>query len=135
MEHLYKQEQIYPALVEIKEITNSDTAIVVVVNNTIALNTMAKKVFGIKEIVKNNCYIKSPKVENYFTINRKSIDKTNFNNKIQRLCNFQKFWCSIELDSRGVRDFEDAIFKRDYILISSTVYPEGFYFNVYEFKE
>jgi len=133
----YKQEQIYPALVEIKEITNNDTAIVVASEQYNSFEYYGQKVFGIKEIVKNNCYIKSPKVENYFTINRKSIDKTSFNNKISEIVQFPKIlMLGIELDSRGVfRDFEDAIFKRDYILISSTVYPEGFYFNVYEFKE
>ena len=132
----YKQEQITPALIEIQNSSNANTAIVIASEQYPSFEYYGQKVFGLKIISKNNCRIKTPFLDNYFITGRKDADVLEFNNNFTEVIKFsQIFILGIELDSRGIfRDFEEAVLENGYVLINSVVFPDGIYLNSYEIK-
>ena len=133
----YKQENITPALEEIKQINDKNTAIVISSEQYPSFEYYGQKVFGSKLIKESNCYVYSLSLNDYFTISRKSLDVEKFNTYSIEIMQFTKILLiGIELDSRGVfRDFEDELFNNGYVLDNLKLFPDGIYFNSYELRD
>lgn len=133
----YKQEQITPALYEIQKSNNANTAIVIASEQYPSFEYYGQKVFGSKIVTKNNCLIKTPFLDNYYVTGRNDVNNFKFKNNFSKVLEFsQVLVLGIELDSRGVfRDFEDLLLDNGYVLINSTVFPDGVYFNKYQNKK
>ena len=133
----YKQEHITPALEEIKQINDKNTAIVIASEQYPSFEYYGQKVFGTKLIKKINCYVYSLSLDDYFIVSRKFLDVEKFNTYSKEITQFSKIlMIGIELDSRGVfRDFEDEILNSGYVLDIQKLFPDGIYFNSYIFKD
>lgn len=133
----YKQEHITPALEEIRQINDKNTAIVIASEQYPSFEYYGQKVFGSKLIKNQNCYVYNLSLNDYFIVSRKSLDVEKFNNYSAEIMQFSKILLiGIELDSRGVfRDFEDEILNSGYVLDNLKLFPDGIYFNSYELRE
>ena len=129
----YKIENLYSPLVEIEaDFNNSETLNVILYDQRHSFDYEAKKIFGTKEVLLNECRYLQPNVDNYLILGKPTNKQKNIINLNEIILNSNlKTINLIGIELNGTtgefRDYEKIITSLNYKTESVNIYQTGIY--------